>query len=135
MEQQTTKRTLKYEFTPEEREAYAIALANKNQEFRQIEDNKKAVVSDYGSRLNICKEEINQLSDKVARGYEMRDTHCTIDYHAPERNKKLLTRTDTGESWIEPMTDTDHNLFNQWEERERERLENEEQAGEENDGE
>ncbi|MDR1348291.1 MAG: hypothetical protein LBJ63_07720 [Prevotellaceae bacterium] len=133
MEQQKTNRTLRYEFTPEERESSAIALANKNQELRQIEDKKKSAMSDYGSMINVCKEEINKLSDNVARGYEIRDTLCTIDYHQPEMNKKLLARTDTGETWVEPMTDTDHNLFNQWEERERERLENEEEEKEEKD--
>lgn len=36
-------------------------------------------------------------------------------------------RTDTGEQWVEPMNDTDHNLFNQWEQRELENAANEEE--------
>jgi deoxyribodipyrimidine photolyase len=133
MEQQKVKRTLKYEFSITEIQALGTELANKNQELLRIEDRKASVVSDYGSQIKICKEQINQLSDRVASGYEMKDVYCTVDYHQPEMNKKLLTRTDTGEQWTEPMNDTDHNLFNQWEEKERERLENEDDECEHED--
>ncbi len=120
MEQQKTKRTLKYEFTPTEMLELGRDLSAKNQELRQIEEQKKSVVAEYGSRIAIAKEQISSLSDKVASGYEMRDVTVMIDYHWPERGKKTLTRTDTGEQWEEPMNDTDHNLFNQWEQREAE---------------
>lgn len=126
MEQQKTKRTLKYEFTPEEMLELGRDLSAKNQELRQIEEQKKSVVPEYGSRIAIAKEQISSLSDKVASGYEMRETTVMIDYHLPERGKKTLTRTDTGEQWVEPMNDTDHNLFNQWEQRELENAANEE---------
>lgn len=120
MEQQKTKRTLKYEFTPTEMLELGRDLSAKNQELRQIEEQKKSVVAEYGSRIAIAKEQISSLSDKVASGYEMRDVTVMIDYHWPERGKKTLTRTDTSEQWEEPMNDTDHNLFNQWEQREAE---------------
>ncbi len=126
MEQQKTKRTLKYEFIPTEMLELGRDLSAKNQELRQIEEQKKSVVAEYGSRIAIAKEQISSLSDKVASGYEMRDVTVMIDYHWPERGKKTLTRTDTGEQWEEPMNDTDHNLFNQWEQREAENAASEE---------
>lgn len=126
MEQQKTRRTLRYEFTNEEMRDLGRDLSVKNQELRQLEEQKKSVVADFGSRMTIAKEHISSLSDKVASGYEMRDVMCMVEYHTPEINKKTYTRTDNEESWIEPMNDTDHNLFTQWEQRERERLENEE---------
>jgi hypothetical protein len=125
MEQQKTKRTLKYEFTEVELLDLGRDLSLKSQELRNLEDQKKSVVSEFGSRMTIAKEQIGQLSDKVSAGYEMRDVLCMVDYHLPEGGKKTFTRTDTGEGWVEPMNETDHNLFTQWEERERERLENE----------
>ena len=127
MEQQKTKRTLKYEFTSDEMLELGRDLSAKNQELRQIEEQKKSVVAEYGSRIAIAKEQISSLSDKVASGYALRETTVMIDYHLPERGKKTLTRTDTGEQWVEPMNDTDHNLFNQWEQRELENAENEEE--------
>lgn len=126
MEQQTTKRTLKYDFSNEERLELGRDLSQMNQKLRQLEDEKKSVVSEFGSRIAIVKEQISSLSDKVASGYEMRDTIVTIDYHMPERGKKTLTRTDTGESWVEPMNNTDHDLFNQWEMRELENAQDDE---------
>lgn len=127
MEQQKTKRTLKYEFTSDEMLELGRDLSAKNQELRQLEEQKKSVVAEFGSRIAVAKEQISSLSDKVASGYEMRETTVMIDYHLPERGKKTLTRTDTGEQWVEPMNDTDHNLFNQWEQRELENAENEEE--------
>lgn len=126
MEQQKTRRTLRYEFTNEEMRDLGRDLSVKNQELRQLEEQKKSVVADFGSRMTIAKEHISSLSDKVASGYEMRDVMCMVEYHTPGINKKSYTRTDNSESWIEPMNDTDHNLFTQWEQRERERLESEE---------
>lgn len=125
MEAQKTKRTLKYEFTDLEMLELGRDLSIKSQELRNLEDQKKSVVSEFSSRMTIAKEQIGQLSDKVASGYEMRDVYCTVVYHVPETGKKIFTRTDTGEEWFEPMNDTDHNLFTQWEEKERERLESE----------
>ena len=122
METTTVKRTLRYDFTEAERLELGRELSLKNQELRQLEDSKKSVVAEYSSRLTIAKEQINVLSDKVASGYETRDIYCDLQYHCPERNKKTYTRTDNGEAWVEAMTDVDHNLFNQWEEKEQKRL-------------
>lgn len=126
MEQQKTKRTLKYEFSYGEMLDLGRDLSAKNQELRQLEEQKKSVVAEFGSRIAVAKEQISSLSDKVASGYEMRETTCMIDYHVPVRGKKTMTRSDTNESWVEPMNDTDHNLFNQWEQRELEIQESEE---------
>lgn len=123
METQKVKRTVKYEFTDAEKLELGRDLSLRSQDLRTLEDQKKSVVSDFGSRMTIAREQIGSLSDKVASGYEMRDVTCLVDYHEPEMGKKTMTRTDTGEEWVEPMNETDHNLFTQWEDRERERLE------------
>lgn len=111
----TQRRSLRYTFTEDEAKELARELANKNQEQRQLEEQKKSVVAEYGSRMTVVKENISMLSDKVASGYEMRDIQCQVEYHTPERNKKTVTRSDNGEVWVEPMVEADFNLFNQWE--------------------
>ena len=130
METQTIKRQLKYEFSTQERSELGNELSLKVQEMRRLEDEKSSVTSDYGSRIKICKEQLNTLSDKVSNGYEVRETVCECEYHVPERNKKTIKRLDTDEIWIETMLDYDHNLFNQWEEKERQRLAELEKNGE-----
>lgn len=125
MEKQQLRRSLEHRFSDEEIKNLSRELALENQNLSNLENQKKSVVSEYGSRMSICREQIGVLSDKVASGYEMRDIMCDVEYHAPEKNRKQFTRTDTGDVWSEPMCDADHNLFTTWERKEAERLESE----------
>lgn len=114
---ETCQRNLEYYFTDDEKMAMSQQLAVETQNKRRLEDQKKAVTSQYGSQINEKAESINTLSDKIASGYEYRNIECTVQWHTPTKNKKLLTRTDTGENWVENMTEYDHNLFNQYQEK------------------
>ncbi len=113
----TTKKTLQHKFTDEEQRGLARDLAVKTQELRSLEDSKASAVASYGSQIKFAKETIGLLSDKVASGFEMREIECTVEFHTPEQNKKRITRTDTLESWVEPMQDYDFDLFNQFEDK------------------
>lgn len=117
MEQQVISRDLEYHFTDEEKLDMSKQLASENQNKRKLEDQKKAVTSQYGSQIAEKQETINQLSDKLAAGYEFRRTECSVQWHTPDKNQKTITRSDTGESWTEKMNEYDHDLFNQWEEK------------------
>jgi hypothetical protein len=114
MEIQTVKRALSYEFTQREKEELGRELANKNLQLSQQEASKRSVVASYGSQISQTKEDIAMLSNKLAAGYEIRDTVCEVQYHHPNRNIKTLLRTDTGETWTEPMSDVDFNLWTQF---------------------
>lgn len=114
---ETVQRNLEYYFTDDEKMAMSQQLAVETQNKRRLEDQKKAVTSQYGSQINEKAESINTLSDKIAAGYEYRNIECTVEWHTPTKNKKFLTRSDTGETFIENMTEYDHNLFNQYQEK------------------
>lgn len=114
---ETVQRNLEYYFTDDEKMAMSQQLAVETQNKRRLEDQKKAVTSQYGSQINEKAEAINTLSDKIASGYEYRNIECTVQWHTPAKNKKLLTRSDTGETFIENMTEYDHNIFNQYQEK------------------
>ena len=138
MEDFKESRNLKYYFTDDERSEIGIALANKNQELRELEDQKKSVMSDYSSRMNVTKEEINQASNKVASGYEMRGINCIIQYHLPEQGMKTITRTDIDadrdgmkKTWTERMTQMDYNLWTQYKEENEEEVFTDEGEGDE----
>jgi len=124
MEQQTITRDLEYFFSDEERIDMSKQLAAEIQNKQKLEDSKKAVVSQYGSQINEKQEGINQLANKLASGYEFRKIGCSIQWHTPDRNKKTIIREDTGAEWVERMTEYDHDLFNQWEEKQAADLEN-----------
>ncbi len=115
---QTETRSLRYFFKDDELKGLSLDLANQNQELRRVEDEKKSMTSEYGSRLNILKEHISSLSDKVSSGYEVRNVECEVEYHKPRKNMKTLKRLDTGEVFEDKMSDYDHNLFNQFQEEE-----------------
>ena len=114
---ETCQRNLEYYFTDDEKMQMSQQLAVETQNKRRLEDQKKAVTSQYGSQINEKAESINSLSDKIAAGYEYRNIECTVQWHTPTKNKKLITRSDTGENFVENMTEYDHNLFNQYQEK------------------
>ena len=107
------RKSLKYEFTRDELLDLASELANKTQEMRQLEEQKKSVMSEYSSKTAIAREQVLLLSDKVSSGYEIRDVECEVLYHTPIEGMKTIIRTDTQHSWSEKMTGSDWNLFNQ----------------------
>lgn len=114
---ETCQRNLEYYFTDDEKMQMSQQLAVETQNKRRLEDQKKAVTSQYGSQINEKAESINSLSDKIASGYEYRNIECTVQWHTPSKNKKVITRSDTGENFVENMTEYDHNLFNQYQEK------------------
>lgn len=118
MEKITTRRSVKYTFTEIELLEMSAELAHRNQELRQLEDQKKSVVSDFGSRINVTKEVISQVSDKIASGYEMRDMEFVVSYHKPEKNMKTLFNEETGVEKVEKMALADFDLFSQFVEEE-----------------
>jgi len=115
-EKKSATRLLKHEFTEVETKDIGFELATQTQLLQDLKNQKGAMQSSFASSMKAAEERIASLSNKVAQGFEMREVACTVEYHTPERNKKRLTRTDTNESWDEPMGDTDFNLFNQYKE-------------------
>lgn len=126
---ETCQRNLEYYFTDDEKMQMSQQLAVETQNKRRLEDQKKAVTSQYGSQINEKAESINSLSDKIAAGYEYRNIECTVQWHTPTKNKKLITRSDTGENFVENMTEYDHNLFNQYQEKLQEEADGEREVG------
>jgi len=116
METRIERRTLKHVFTEPELLALSEDLAVKNQDLMSTENEKKSVVSQYGSKINEIKEGIGVLSNKVANKFEHRDVDCEVEYHKPEEGSKTLTLSDNGESFTEKMSDMDYDLFNQYQE-------------------
>lgn len=110
------KRYLRYDFTAVETHTMSVELASKHQEMVNVENQKKAATSQFSSRLSNIKSSIGELSDKVANGFEIREVTCDVVYHRPRQGMKTLTRKDTGEKIEEKMTDSDWNLWNQYDE-------------------
>jgi hypothetical protein len=115
----TEKRSLRYDFTITEIQKHAMSLAMKNKELVSIEEEKKAVTSQFSAKVNETKATINKLSGYVSDGFEFRDVECEIQYHKPSQGKKTIIRLDTNKTTaVESMSDYEFNLFNQPEDNE-----------------
>ena len=111
---QKERRKLRCDLTAKEIHDYSIQLANENKNNVSLEDEKKAVMSQYKAKLDESQAQINKLSGLVTDGFEMREVECEAHYHKPERGKKTIIRLDLNKTMaIEQMQDYEYNLFNQ----------------------
>jgi len=91
-----TEISVKYVFKDEEKRDLAAEMARKFTDGQQLEEEKKAVTSDFKSQIDRVNAEINNIATKLNNGHERRYTKCEVkrDY-----DKKLIffIREDTGE--------------------------------------
>lgn len=66
----------KYEFNEEEKKEISKRLANENQNKQRLEDEKKAVVSNFKAKIDSAISQVNLLSSHIASGYEHRYFKC-----------------------------------------------------------
>lgn len=113
---ETCQRNLEYYFTDDEKMQMSQQLAVETQNKRRLEDQKKAVTSQYGSQIN---EKLNQLTVCPTKLQQVMNTVIlNVPFNGIHPLKqKLITRSDTGENFVENMTEYDHNLFNQYQEK------------------
>ena len=71
-------------------------LAEKQIQLRQLEDDKKKAVAEWGSRLASMAADIQSISNKVSSGYKYRDIDCEVVINDPP-GKKTCRRIDTME--------------------------------------
>lgn len=108
------KRSLRYDFSAVEIHDLSLQLAKKNKEVVSLEEEKKAITSQFKSKIDEATASVNVLSEKVASGFEYREVDCDIIFHKPQQGKKTVVRRDNGKTTsVETMTDYEWNLFNQ----------------------
>lgn len=110
----TEKRTLRYDFTAVEVHDLSMALAGKNKEIVTLKKQKSSVVSQYTAKINEAEASCNDLSNKVADGYEHRDVDCEVIFNQPDNGKKTIIRKDNNTLvGVEAMTQHDWNKINE----------------------
>lgn len=109
---------LKYVFTEGERKNLGEDMARKVTEAEDLEDQKKAVVSEFSGKINLARAEANAKAKKLTSGFEMKMIECeeTFDY---DKQKVIVIRLDDGEI-VETRAMTNYELqqkiFNEKEE-------------------
>jgi len=102
-------RSLFCEFTSEERASKGDLLADKRIRMDELKDEVAALNKEKGD----LDKEILSISKLLKHGGEDRFVKCLIAYNYPNDGDKTIKRTDTGEEWVETMSDGDYKLFNE----------------------
>lgn len=94
--------------TPEEKVGLAEQLTERINRRAYLEDAKKAATKKYSAQIEETVVEINDLSNKIRAGEELRPTPCEIRFDDPAPGYKTMYRLDTGmKISTELMTDAD----------------------------
>ena len=96
IEKRSTARSLRYDFTENEKTILAEEMARKITEAEDLIDQKKAVASEYTAGINLAQAEAQSKAKKLTSGFEMRQIDCEeiLDY---SKKKVMVIRLDTGE--------------------------------------
>jgi hypothetical protein len=95
---QKTTRSLRYDFSDDEIRGLGGNLVRAIDEQRQIENEKKTVVSQFKSRLDGKHADIEILTRNIQNGFEYRSTNCEIRFNDPAIGKKTTYRLDTNKA-------------------------------------
>ena len=91
----TIKLELKCIIPEDRRNELARELSRYLQDRTQIEEDKKARMSEFSAQLKLVIAKINDLSGKVNSGTEFREVECEVLYNLPDNGDKTILRTDT----------------------------------------
>lgn len=110
IKERSIKMRLKHQLTTEEKRELAESMADNQAKLEELEDEKKAVASDYKSRIETVQGEIRRESNTYRQGWELRDIQCS---EIQDFDKGIVTvvRLDTGEEVkVRPMTHDERTL-------------------------
>lgn len=103
---QVSKVQVRYDFTKEETLTFGAELSRLHQERDELENQQKAIVKDFGSRIDAKKVDASIASNKIANGYEMRETEALVFFRKAEK-KRLLYKLDGTFIYTEDMRPAD----------------------------
>lgn len=93
-----SKRYLQCKFAHDELFSFGKTLAEKNALNKQVEADKKSLVKQFDAKLAEIASQVDQISNFLQTGYEYRHVDCIETFGEPDRVKKTVIRTDTGET-------------------------------------
>lgn len=107
MDTELIQRQLKYNFTDNELLEKSEQLAGACTRLKEIEDEKKEVMSEYKHKVDEQSARISVLSCAIERKGETRMIDCEVEYNYPNKGVKTLTRMDNLEKIQEQMNHED----------------------------
>jgi len=104
MEKSKIKQTLPCVLTEEEKLSLGQEMAQASRKKAELESSLKEITSQYKAQIVQQENVIQQAARLIHDGYEYRPVDCEVEFNAPERGKKTITRLDTEETHVEIMT-------------------------------
>ncbi len=96
-EKEFTNEYCKYVFSDVEKKEIATEMAQKVSALQELEDDLKAVKSDFKGRIDRVTAEVNGAATKINTGSEMRQIECEVEYNYATKMVRSV-RTDTFET-------------------------------------
>ncbi len=103
--------SLKHEFSESEINEVAHLLTNCIQQKATVSNEKAIANKTFNANIKYWDKHINDNTELISNGYEYRDTACEVKYNTPVPGQKTIIRLDTFDSWEEPMTIDEFDLF------------------------
>jgi hypothetical protein len=77
------------------------------------------VRDDWKARISAVEARITSTAGRISRGYDIKETVCTVTFDCPETGMKTCHRDDTGERvWVREMTESDKQMVLEFEQEE-----------------
>jgi hypothetical protein len=92
-----TKEFVKYQFTHDEIHAMGADLARVATEHRNIDNERKAIASEFKAKLDGKSAEIEMISSHINSGFQHKYVDCKCVYNDPQPGFKTTYRHDSGE--------------------------------------
>lgn len=114
--QKTTKGTVqvlqvKHVFDEDELRELGSKLADEEFNLANATMEKAQAVSTHTAAIKTINTNITKLATSIVDKFEMREVECEVRMNEPREGKKTCTRKDTGQSFVEEMTEDDMDLF------------------------
>lgn len=89
---------LRVPLTDEEMLQMGRDLAAKQQDLKQLEDDKKSIAAEFAAKITGIEGQISITANKLRQGYENRSVRCLTVFDQPTSGKKTTYRLDTMEA-------------------------------------
>lgn len=94
---QACTQRLRYNFSKDEIFEKGKTMAHLSSELSDLEEEKKAVASDFKAKIEAKKASISLMGNHINNGYEYREVECEVTMNDPTPGMKTVVRKDTNE--------------------------------------
>lgn len=99
---------IRRDFDPPEIRRIAQAMASHSLNIQELESEKSAIASQYKSKIDTAKSEMQEAANKITAGFEIVTRECLVVYR-PGKSEKDLFNPANGEFLaVEPMDEPDY---------------------------